>query len=88
MGAVIQGLRHVYSECGHHQSWCVDNRGNATGTPWVNNPDIEQLRKAHRVNIEKFGMLSLKARPITARIICDHAEKILVWLSTITRYSR
>lgn len=38
-------------------------------------PDIDQLRKAHRVHLARYGCISLKARPITASIVCDHAQK-------------
>lgn len=74
MGAVIQRLRHVYPEYGFHESWNLDASANATGNPLINNPDIEQLRKAHRIHLAKFGALSLKARPIPSEMICDHAE--------------
>lgn len=75
MSALIQGLRFVYSENGHYQSWTVDENGIARGNPLINNPDLDQLRRAHRVHLARYGVISLKARPITAHMVCDHAER-------------
>lgn len=75
MNALIQGLRHVYSENGHTQAWSISTDGIATGNPLINNPDVDSLRKAHRVHLARYGSVPLKARPITVGIVCDHAEK-------------
>ena len=36
---------------------------------------ITKLRRAHRVHLSKLGVLSIKARPLTCAIVCDHAAK-------------
>lgn len=76
MGALIQRLRILYHENGHYQSWSVDdNTSQAKGNPLVSNPDVSSLRRAHRVHLSRYGTISLKARPVTATQICEHAEK-------------
>lgn len=41
MGGLVQGLRIVYEEHGHHQSWTVDEvSGDGRGNPLIGNPDI------------------------------------------------
>lgn len=74
MNALIKGLRHVYSENGHHQAWNVDKNGVGSGNPLVNNPDIDQLRKAQRVHLSRYGAIRLKSHPITSSIVCEHAK--------------
>lgn len=39
------------------------------------NPDIESLRRAHRVHLSRYGSVTLRARPITSEQVCNHAEK-------------
>lgn len=75
MGALVQGLRIVYEQHGHHQNWMIDDMtGEARGNPLNGNKDITFLRRAHRVHITRYGGMSLKERPITGEITCDHAE--------------
>ena len=77
MGGMIQGLRMLYEENGHIQSWRVNQTtGEAGGNPLTNNHDITLLRRAHRVILAKHGDMSIKARPITLAIMCGHAELI------------
>ena len=73
-GALIQGLRIVYSENRHWQNWS-SNENSASGNPLNGNPDISSLRRAHRVTLTRMGNISLKARLVTAAIICDHAKR-------------
>jgi len=75
MSAIVQGLRLVYSEHGHYQTWSVDDNGNARGNPLVGNPDLDSLRRAHRVHLARYGVVTLKARPITVEHVCDMAER-------------
>ena len=76
MGAIIQVLRIIYAEQGHTDNWSVDYAANlAHGNPLNGNPDISSLRRAHRVHLARSGNVALKARPVTAAIICDHAER-------------
>lgn len=74
MGSLIQGLRIVYEEHGHTTAWTLCE-GRAYGNPLIENRDITKLRRAHRVNLAKHGVLTVRARPRTAAIVCDHAAK-------------
>ena len=74
MGSLIQGLRIVYEESGHIDSWSVRD-GRASGNPLIGNRDITKLRRAHRIHLANLGIVSLRARPLTAAIVCDHAAK-------------
>ena len=74
MGSLIQGLRIVYEEHGHTTAWSVCD-GRAYGNPLIENRDITRLRRAHRINLAKHGVQTVRARPLTAAIVCDHAEK-------------
>lgn len=38
------------------------------------NPDLDQLRQTRPVHLERYEYISLKSRPITVSILCDHAE--------------
>lgn len=49
--------------------------------PLVNNSDVDQVRRAHRVHLARYVAISLKARPIKNVIVCDHAE--LYWYGEI-----
>ena len=81
MGALAQGLRHVYCEHGHTKTWQVDeSAGKATGNPLIGNSDLQALRKAHRVHLAHQGFVTLRSRPITVANICDLAEKY--WYGT------
>ena len=75
MSAIIQGLRTVYKLHGHTTAWSISRDGVAQGNPLIENRDISLLRRAHRVHLAKVGALTLKARPITAAIVCDLAAK-------------
>ena len=76
MGALIQGLRHAYSEKGHSRTWYVDDaNGVARGNPLIGNPELDALRRAHRVHLAHFGTSTLRAKPITANHVCDMAER-------------
>lgn len=76
MGALVQGLRHVYCEHGHTRTWNVDeSRGIANGNPLIGNPELEALRRAHRVHLAHYGVMTLRARPITSEHVCDIAER-------------
>ena len=77
MGALIQGLRHVYEEHGHTTPWCIVE-GRASGNPLTGNRDIDRLRRAHRIHLASLGMLSVQALPMTVSIVCDLARKY--WL--------
>lgn len=46
-----------------------------TVIPSLKNPDISKLRQAHRVHLSKFGVISVKSRPFTANVVCEHAAK-------------
>ena len=63
------------SENGHWQNWSSNENG-ASGNPLNGNSDISSLRRAHRVNLARMGSISPKARPATAAIISDHAERV------------
>lgn len=75
MDGIVQGLRFVYDEFGHTSNWTVLPTGIANGNPLKNNPDLDALRRAHRVHLARFGAVTLRAQPITPGIIVDHAEK-------------
>ncbi len=45
----------------------------ASGNPLIANRDIARLRQAHRVDLSRLGVTSLKAKLLTAGIVCDHA---------------
>ena len=76
MGALAQGLRHVYCEEGHTKTFQYDGSAcKASGNPLIGNPDLQALRKAHRVHLAHLGFVTLRSRPITAANICDLAEK-------------
>ncbi|PXF39657.1 hypothetical protein BWQ96_09131 [Gracilariopsis chorda] len=47
----------------------------ATGNPLERNPDFEQFRRAYKVNLARYGNMKQRARPLTAEIVCDHAEQ-------------
>lgn len=75
MGALIQGLGTVYQGKGHFQAWYVDDETKkAIESPLVPNEDIQALRRAHRVQLSRYGAISLKAGPIPASQIRFHAE--------------
>ena len=74
MASLIQGLRIVYEEHGHIDAWSIRD-GRASGNPLIGNRDITKLRRAHRIHLAHFGIVSLRARPLTAGIVCDHAAK-------------
>eukprot|EP00178_Gracilaria_changii_P020163 TRINITY_DN585_c0_g2_i2.p1 TRINITY_DN585_c0_g2~~TRINITY_DN585_c0_g2_i2.p1 ORF type:complete len:424 (-),score=38.19 TRINITY_DN585_c0_g2_i2:1118-2389(-) len=75
MCGYVQGLRLVYNKYGHRGTWICDvKQQSAIGNPLVRNPDFEQFRRAYRVNLARYGNIKHRARPITAEMLCDHAE--------------
>ena len=49
--------------------------GTAYGYPLINNRDIALIRKTHRVHLAKYGNLSIKAKPLTAYLVAELADK-------------
>ena len=45
----------------------------ASGNPFIGNRDITKLRRARRIHLVHFGIVSLLARPLTVAIFCGHA---------------
>ena len=41
---------------------------------WIGNPELDALRRAHRVHFAHFGVTKVRSRPITASHVCDLAE--------------
>lgn len=74
MDSTIQGLRHVYTEAGHEGNWLIDSEGRACGNPLNENKSIKNLCISHRVRIAQLGNAPMKARPLTASIVCSLAE--------------
>ena len=74
MSSLIQGLRIGCEEHGHTTAGTICE-GRAYGNPLIKNRDITKLRRAHRVNLAKHGVLTVRAQPLTAAIVCDHAAK-------------
>jgi len=74
MGSLIQGLRILYEEKGHIESWSIRD-GRASGNPLIGNRDIAKLRRAHRIHLGHLGIVSMSARPLTVALVCDHAAK-------------
>lgn len=62
-------------------AWNVSEGASATGNPLINDPDLDQLRRAHRIHNARYGAVSLKVRPVTVAILCNHAE--MFWYGTI-----
>ena len=77
MGCLVQGLRIVYEEHGHTTTRSVVE-GRVYGNTLIRNTDTSKLRQTHRVHLSKLGVISLKARPRTAEIVCD--------LLTVTKF--
>lgn len=75
MGTFMQGPHHVISGAGHSSTWNVSESESETGNSLINHPDLDQLRSAHRVHIDRYGVVSLIVRPFTASIVCIHAEQ-------------
>lgn len=64
MGALVQCLRHVYDEKGHDEIRTHGKAsGKAFGNPLRSNPSIETLRRAHRVNLARYGHVKRRAKP-------------------------
>lgn len=75
MRSMIQCLRVLYEYHDHMSPWRSGADGTAAGNPLAENRDIILLRRAHRVHLAKYRSLSVKARPFTAHLVCDHASK-------------
>lgn len=76
MGAIIQGLRAVYTDYGHRGAWFVDrNTGLATGNPLTGNEDLKILRSKHRKQLSKLGRLKTRPTPLSMAHVCEHAER-------------
>ena len=76
MGALVQGLRHLYDEHGHDEVWTLDKVSKkAFGNPLRGNPSIESLRRAHRVNLARYGSVKLRAKPVTISQVANHASR-------------
>lgn len=75
MGNMFQGLRHVYMVQGHYETLWIDaERKTVLGNPLEGNPDVSRLRKADRVHLTKYGVMTLHARPFTEPIVFNHGE--------------
>lgn len=75
MGALIKGLSHVYEEYGQYHTWIVDGEAErAITNPLTGSLDIGALRRAHRIDLFRYGLITLRDLPITANEVCDHAK--------------
>lgn len=62
LNALIQGLRITYMNAGHRHSWSVDMKcKEARGNPLIQNPDLDTLRRSHRVMLAKYGQMQKKS---------------------------
>ena len=73
----MQGLRFIYDEAGHRGNWSADiSSVSAQGKPLTNNPDIAQLRSAHRVKLARIGRAKTRPRPLQVGHIVEHAKQL------------
>ncbi len=74
IGPLIQGLRIAFEEHGHTTAWSV--HGNtASGNPLMANRNIAKWHQTHRIHLSRLGVSSLKAKPLTAAIVCEHTPR-------------
>lgn len=81
MGSLIQGLCLVYSETGDSASWYISGSFPARTNYFKHNLDLDQLRKADLVHINRYGATRLKARSLISAILSKHDEQF--WFKTV-----
>ena len=60
LNGYIQGLRLTYEKYGHTTSWAVDiDLKMARGNPLIGNNERDTFRKAHRVNLARYGFIKI-----------------------------
>ena len=81
MGALVQVLGFIYDEAGHRGNWSASiSSGYVQGKPLTNNPDIVQLRSAHRVKLARIGRAKTRPPPLQVGNIVEHAKQF--WLGS------
>lgn len=79
MNGLIQGLRHLYNINGHTSPWYRNLASQtARGNPLIQNPELETLKRAHKVHLARLGVVKIRRAPITVSLIADHAAQFWI----------
>lgn len=75
----------MYEKYGHDGNWYVDGSTKvARESPLIGNPSFDRFCRAYKVNLAKYGVVKVRARPLTAEIVRDHAEKFWFGSKNVT----
>lgn len=89
VAGIITGLRWVYREAGHVDSWQTrigaDGKQYAHGNPLENNNALKAFRNMHSQKLSEFGRVVRTAPPLRDEHIIEHGVRFLVSVPTVNK---
>ena len=87
VGGMITGLRWVYRDHGHIDSWSVRVENGlrvAHGNPCEDNCLLYQFRQSHAKKLSEVGKVVRSAPPLFAKLVIEHGKRFLCSTSNLS----